>query len=190
MLQFAADVSGDEQTGNHKFMALIIATDAFVASTIKRLGTNNIHMNIIQNKQRKDFILSTIKFDGKEGIAFCVRLDRDIILAEIKNKNPKRNISRSRIMYNFNYTLMNQMREQIDSFLIKHGHELSDIILQCDSDCQDFAKNNGLCYTDQGDAHTLADIVAWANNRNKEPEGVIPLDLREEITTKMKKRFK
>ena len=62
-------------------------------------------------------------------------------------------------------------------FLIKHKCELSDVVFKCDSDCRQFIKGNGLRPANVGDAHILADIVAWANNRNVEPEGVIMLDL-------------
>ena len=41
-----------------------------------------------------------------------------------------------------------------------------------------------------GNAHRLADIVAWSNNKNKEPRGAESLDPRAWIDAELKKRFK
>ena len=65
--------------------------------------------------------------------------------------------------------------------------ELSDVVFQCDHDCVGFAKDNGLRYSKKGDMHTLSDIVAWANNKNREPKGVISMDLTTLLEVELKK---
>ena len=73
------------------------------------------------------------------------------------------------------------MYERIATFLARHNHALSDVVFQCDSDCDAIAaiiKVNGLRHDNAGNAYRLADIVAWSNNKNKEPRGVKSLDPR------------
>ena len=36
-------------------------------------------------------------------------------------------------------------------------------------------------HTDIGRAHMIADIIAWVNNKNKEPSDIVSLDLLDEI---------
>ena len=63
-------------------------------------------------------------------------------------------------------------------FLTMHDHALSDVLFQTDADCVNFLKDNGVGSTDASRAHMLSDIVAWANNRNRESlRGVISIDL-------------
>ena len=82
------------------------------------------------------------------------------------------------------------MYERIATFLARHNHALSDVVFQCDSDCCDFIKVNGLRHDNAGNAYRLADIVAWSNNKNKEPRGVKSLDPRAWMDAELKKRFK
>ena len=49
-----------------------------------------------------------------------------------------------------------------------------------------FLKDNSLCHIGAGRAHMLSDIVAWANNRNREPEGVISVNPVAGIQEKLK----
>ena len=80
--------------------------------------------------------------------------------------------------------------EKIKAFVTKHGNALSDVVFQCDSNCGRFAKDGGLNHKDADDAHMLADIVAWANNKNKEPAGAISMDLKKAIEEKPKQKLK
>ena len=106
--------------------------------------------------------------------SFCIRLDKDAIVKEISarkklgHRHPRKNIFRA-----YGCLLCKYMHERITTFLAKHNHALSDVAFQCDSDCRDFIKVNGLRHDDIGNAHGLSDIVAWSNNKNKEPEGQI-----------------
>ena len=60
--------------------------------------------------------------------------------------------------------------------MLKHNHSAQDVVFECDSDCIDIVKDGGLRYAAAGRVHDLADAVAWANNRNVEPEGVVSAD--------------
>ena len=60
---------------------------------------------------------------------------------------------------------------------------------ECDSDCVKFLKDNGLKYADAGETHMLSDIVAWANQRNNEPEGVVEINLADIIKTELETKL-
>lgn len=121
----------------------------------------------------------------------CIRLDKDAIIKRTAARkksghgHPKKNIFRA-----YDYLLCKHIREITIAFLVKHDQTLSDIVFQCYSDCRDFIKINALRHDNVGDAYMLADMVAWPNNKDKEPLGVKSLDLRVMIDAELKKRFK
>ena len=190
MLFIAVDVSGDPEYGNYKFMGLVIGTNKGIRSIIERLGNNKIHMSTIKNKKDQLKIIRQLNFDNKEIIAFCIRIEKDKVIKKIKEMKKNKNIGHQKIMRVYNHLLMYHLREKITLFLNKHNYSMSEVIFQCDSDCVNFVKDNNLRHTHAGDAHMLADIVAWGNNRNKEPKGVISIDLTKVIENEMIKALK
>lgn len=185
------DVSGSKPVGNHKFMGIVIGTQESIRCIVKNLESNQNHMNAVMDKKKQDTILSRLRFNGNENIAFCVRLDKDTIVKKISTRKkyghryPRKNIFRA-----YDYLSYKYMYERIATFLARHNHALSDVVFQCDSDCRDFIKVNGLRHDNAGNAYRLADIVAWSNNKNKEPRGVKSLDPRAWMDAELKKRFK
>ena len=185
------DVSGSKFIGNYKFMGIVIGTQESINHIVKNLEFTQIHMNAIMDKKKQDEILARLRFNGNENIAFCIRLDKDAIVKRISTrKRSGHRYSRKNIFRAYDYLLHKYMHERIVAFLAKHNHALHDVVFQCDSDCRDFIKVNGLRHDNVGNAHRLADIVAWSNNKNKEPRGVESLDPRSWIDTELKKRFK
>ena len=74
------------------------------------------------------------------------------------------------------------MRDGIASFLKPYKLEIRDVVFECDGDCEKFAKHVGLNYShSEGEAYVISDIVAWLNNRGKEPPGTISNDLRNQL---------
>ena len=90
----------------------------------------------------------------------------------------------------YNYLLLQHVREKILEFTVKHNHTLSDIVFECDADCRGFVQNNGLHHGDKDYAYILSDLVAWGNNRGREPDGVISVDVTDAIETKLRHDFK
>ena len=191
MLLAGVDVSGSKPVGNHKFMGIVIGTQESICCIDKNLESKQIHMNVVMGRKKQDAILSKLRFNGNENIAFCIRLDKDAIVKKISarkklgHRHPRKNIFRA-----YDCLLCKYIHERITIFLAKHNHALSDVAFQCDSDCRNFIKVNGLRRDDIGSAHGLADIVAWSNNKNKEPRGAESLDPRAWIDAELKKRFK
>ena len=98
-------------------------------------------------------------------------------------------ISRDRVYSAHSKILLQKLHEKFLEFLRIHNYELHKIVFGCDSDCRTFARDNGLKYADPRHAHIISDIVAWANNNELEPRGVIVMDLTHEIETELKKLF-
>ncbi len=179
------DASGSPNEGNYKFMAIVIGAKEDIDHIIQQSGYLSEHMNRIENKKNQDQIISALRFHNQTVIAFCIQIDKYRILNKINIR--KKNTSKKKILQIYNQTIFKQLREKILDFLYRHNYSLDDIVFQCDSDCKDFAKDVGLKYEERkGNAFYLSDIIAWANNKNKEPKGVMEIDLTKIIETKLK----
>ncbi len=181
------DMSGDPGMGNDKFLSIVIGTEESVDSTVKRLGSNTIHMHMVKDKKTKDDIISTLKFDSQNCIALCIRIDKTLLSKKIIDMDY---VSAKKFYQTCNYILFKQIRPKIEEFLIKYNCTIHDVTFQCDGDCMNLAKDVGLRYGAAGNVHMLADIVAWANNRCQEPDGVISIDIRDAIKRKIMKKFR
>ncbi len=180
-------MSGDSNVGNDKFLAIVIGTEESIDSTVKRLGSNTIHMHMVKDKKTKDDIISKLIFDGENCIALCIRIDKTLLLKKIKGMNYN-DIAKFHVGYN--RMLFKYIRPYIENFLIKHNCTIHDVVFQCDGDCVNLAKDIGVKHDMAGNVHMLADIVAWANNRCQEPDGVVPIDVRDAIKSRMMKNLK
>jgi len=190
MLVAGIDVSGNPQTDNYKFMGIVIGTEEKIQAAVKKTGFSMPHMNRIKSKRAQKRIVSEINFDGKESIAFCLLIDRSAVIKQAKQKRATRRYTRNRIYYVYNRAVIYHMQKKIEEFLTKHGSTVHDIVWQCDADCRYIIKENGLKYGNAGSAYHLADVVAWANNRNMEPRGVIPLDFTDRLKEVLAKTLK
>lgn len=190
MLLAGLDTSGDRLAGNRKFMGVVIGTSEGIRSAAKDLGDGLIHMSAIRDRRARNAILAKVRFDNNTTVAFCIRLDKDSIVGKIHaGKKSGHRYPKKRIMDACDYILRKHIQADAETFFAEHGHAVHEVVFQCDDDCADFVKSNGLTRGDPGDAHMLADIVAWSNNRGKELAGVKSVDIRARLETELKKRF-
>lgn len=82
---------------------------------------------------------------------------------------------------------MQEIKKYLSDFLYQHKVSVTDIVIQCDSDCDYFAKEGGLKHTRKGAAYKLSDYIAWCNNKDKTPITVKEVDFTADIPIKMKK---
>ena len=184
MLVGAMDVSGRVEKGNYMFMGIVLGTKENLDIMINNLQLNELSVHTAKQNRIRNDLISKIKFNGKENIGFCIRLDKDKIVDDVKKKVDS---SRYGAIYRrYNHLLFQFMRESISDFLVKHKTELSEISFQCDADCQGFITDNNLCSCEQESVHVLADLVAWSNNKEKTLDGVIDLDSRNWIKKELK----
>ncbi len=188
----AMDVSGNPNKGNYGFMGIVIGTRENIESMIVNLKIEQMSIKHIKSTKTREQLASRLYFDSKESIAFCLKLDKDMIINAIMKKNAKRrlNIARSKILSIYDTLLLNHIRDEIIQFLKMHNYELHRIFFECDSDCRTFAKVTGLKYKNPGRVHVLSDVIAWANNNGVEPKGVITMDLASKISKKLNQIFK
>lgn len=189
MLVAGIDYSGDPETGS-KFLGIVIGTQDAVNSVMKRLGPGPPHVSKITNKKRRTEILSRLRFDGDTIIAICIRSDADLIVGRLRKMKSGRRHQTKHIMITCDHSLYRELRDIAAPFFRKHHHDVHKVVFQCDSDCANFAKANGLARDKPGYAHRLADMVAWSNTRNMEPAGVKAVDLRTALETQLLKHFK
>ena len=158
---------------------------------IRRLGSDQIHMNMIKNRKVRDYIIHQVRFDGIECIGFCMRLEKAQTIARVKKLvGRKHRLSAEKIHNAYHFLVWRRIRDHIEEFLRHHGCEVRSIRFQCDADCRDFARDLGWQYADVGPAHSLADVVAWANSHGRDPKGTVSMDLAGHLNAEMAKRFK
>lgn len=173
------DASGNPNEGNYRYASIVLGEASKILSVVEKNNLWNIHMRHIQDRRRHKEILSKLKFDRKDMIAFCIKTERGSLISAIKSamradgqKTPHRKIFRV-----YNHQLRYNICPRLEDFLNLHRCKLADVAFQCDSDSWGFLKDNGLRHAPGREAHILSDIVAWANNRNREPWGTIKIDL-------------
>lgn len=189
MLLGGVDVSGRPGIGNYKFMSIVIGTDEKIRTMIKRVGMGLIHMNTIHDKKVREGIISKLNFDGKECIAFCYRLDLDTTIRHARSRRTK-NIRTDRMFTACYYVIWMHIQDQIKAFLQSHRCDIHNVVFQCDGDSEIFLKTVGLKRAYKGQAHSLSDAVAWANNNGKEPRGVISQNLTKVIDRQVRNMMK
>ncbi len=184
------DVSGNTQIGNYKYLGIVIGTSENINSIIKHLEYEQVLQNTY--KYNRKTLVSKLKFNNNESIAFCIRIDKKTIIDKLKNNLRKKHysISIGKLFHAYNYLILHRIRDQITEFTHKHNTSLSEINFQCDYDCKNFAKDNGLRYTKEGNAHMLSDLVAWSNNKGFEPDGVVAMDITQYLEKELRTFFK
>lgn len=182
------DVSGDPESGNHKYLGIFMGTQDGTDAIFRKLRQMQIRMNEIKHKYRRGSILGGIRFDGSECIAFCVRIDRDPILSRVKQMRRSGKASEGRLRKSYHCILFHLLKDRIGGFALRHGVPIAEVPFQCDSDCRNFIRDAGLKQDREGAAHAIADIIAWANNRGMEPPGVISVDLSSELEARLAKQ--
>ncbi|MDA7942036.1 MAG: hypothetical protein MPJ06_03690 [Nitrosopumilus sp.] len=183
------DISGSPPMTNCKYLAGVIGDSDVIDSMMENLGRENIHMSRIKNRMEKIMILEKISFNDKNIMAFCATIDRNHIIKSIRrdfNGKLRRRPTRKLTTY-YNKVLFRCLQPKLQDFFDMHGYGMTDIVFQCDSDCIDFASNNDLGWTDPGRAHSLADVVAWSNNAGFLLDGVMEMNLGEDIITQIMK---
>ena len=191
MLTGGMDVSGNQDEGQYKFMGMVIGTQDSINHIVKKAELDRYSKGGMKQTRIRQKMISKLSFDGINNVAFCVLIDRERIITKIRSsKRGKLERSGANIYRIYNNSAFYHIKNQIAAFSNRHGHGYGDIQFQCDSDCERFAKENALQYTDAGTTHTLSDLVAWANKRQKKIHGVIEIDASKRIEEDMIKLLK
>ena len=128
MLLAGVDVSGRPGIGNYKFMSIVIGTDEKIKSMMRQVGMDNIHMNTIHDEKIRNHIVSKLRFDGKQCIAFCYRIDLDTAIKNARSGR-SRNVRKGRIFTACYYVMWVRMQDQIKSFLQSYQCDIHDVCL-------------------------------------------------------------
>jgi hypothetical protein len=188
MLIGGMDVSGDKLTGNYKYLAIVIGTKESIQSQSDKISQKTTRMSQLTG-QTQNRIIKTLHFDCKNRITFCITLNRTKIIEQVKNARAvkKDRTPTGNILRTFNYVVIRKVLPQMQSYALANSMQLTEIVFECDSDCEPFAKIANVKSTKEGKAHNIADKVAWCNNKNKNLPSVIDIDFTNEIVSKMLK---
>ena len=168
-LVYAIDVSGNLESGNHKYMGIIVCTGEFHDAIVRNLGLDTIPPN--KHRIRED-VLSRVQFRGRECLALCVRIEQNNVLKKMyravpgtKNLGVQRNLSIRKNIRAYHGTVWYLIRDPIMDFLHRYRQGFEDIVFEADGDCADFLANVGLRHTAPLHAHRFADAIACAQVR-------------------------
>ena len=181
MIVAGVDVSGDPNVGNYKFLGLVMMTQDNVDAMHREMIKRKIHKKDIRSKRCRNGILDCVNFKSDENITLCIRIDRDPTINRIHQMRKSKNTQKKKILKMYHYVLFRFLKEKIEDFAIGHGVPITDVYFECDQDCLNMIRDAGLKHGEEGDAHMLADAIAWANNKGMEPQGVISEDLSERL---------
>ena len=185
------DASGDHESGNLKFMAIVIGTNEGVNALARRLGSKSIHMSDIRNPDEKNRIIGKTEFDRKNLLGLCLRLEKKRTLSKLQGNSKKQRFANRKKMSRTYHALMwRLLRDHMEQFLQPHNYEVHRLDVQCDSDCRNFVTDCGWRSTEPGLAHMLADVLTWGNSHGRELKGTISLDFSDSLYAQMLKRFK
>lgn len=186
-LLIGMDVSGDNEHTNYKFLGIVVGQHQSIMSLSQNIGKYSEHMANI-HRGRED-VIEKLVFDSTSRTAFCVKLDRKRIVEEIMNSRHvrRKKLQKGKVLRTYNYVVIQEIKKRLETIAIKDGISVTELVIQCDVDCQPFAKAGALKHTLKGVAYRISDYVAWCNNRNCTPPSVIEIDFTTDITTRMKK---
>ena len=186
------DVSGDPESGNHKFMAIVIGTNESIKALDRRLGPEQVHMSRIISRSAKYAIINKVDFDGINRMGLCICLEKNRTFSSLRDRlKCENNPVTNKKMYRTYHALMwNLIRDRVEQFLRQHNFEVHRLAFQCDDDCKFFVRDQGWGCASPGSAHGLADVLAWANRRGIEPKGAVRLDISKPLEERMFKLFK
>ena len=185
------DVSGDSESGNHKFMAIVIGTDEGVTALTRRLGPQLIHMRGERTCDEKNSIVAKAEFDRKNLMGICLRLEKKRTFSKLQEHSKKhRFTNRKKLSRTYHALVWRLLRDPVEQFLQPHNYEAHRLDIQCDADCRNFVTDCGWRSAEPGPAHALADVLAWGNSHGREPKGIVSLDFSDTLHAQMLKRFK
>ena len=187
----AMDFSGDQKSGNYKYLAIVACTEEFLNSLVSSAGLEGTGRSQADKKDRRMSILSKLDASRPGCFALCVKTDKGTILsritetAQLRKRVPKK----EDLAYTYNNTIMECIREDLDRFLKLHKQSLPEIVVEADHDCKELLKHINIQQTEEAHAHMVADTIAWSNNRGDEPPGVRSLDITTHLYNKLKIKF-
>lgn len=187
----AMDFSGNQESGNYKYLAVVACTAEFLNPIISGANLRNTVKSTASKKARRQDILAKLDAEKSGCLALCLKTDKASILsgivrmAERQKKAPK---SES-LAYAYDNAVMEGIRVDLDQFLNRHGRSLGDVKIEADHDCKDLLRHANIRQTGESYAHMIADAVAWANNRGDEPRGVKPRDITGHLYKRLKGKF-
>ena len=186
------DVSGNPESGNHKFMAIVVGTEESIAGLARRIGPRPVHMSTIRSRDAKNAIIDNISFDGSNTMGLCLHLEKKRTFARLQGgtKQNRRFANNKKLSRTYHSFVWNLARDPMERFLRLHRFEVHRLHFQCDIDCRDFVNDRGWHQACPGIAHALADVLAWGNSHGREPKGAICLDLADSLEGQMVRHFR
>ena len=191
MLFCAMDFSGDQESGNYKYLSIVVCTEDFLNRFVKDVKIRRTKGSAISKRIMRRDILSKLDA-GKSGcLILCIKTDKEAVLGEITDmaRKQRKTIRSESLAYAYDNAVMNSVMQDLDLFLRHHGTSLSEIKVEADHDCVDLLWHVGVHRIEESHTHDIADAVAWDNCRGFEPKGVKSMDITVNLSKRLKRKF-
>ncbi len=182
-----ADVSGDKRReGEQNYISFLVGTEDRINKIYRNIGIDGIHMSEM-SKQQRDHIHNNLNFKFNDILVWCFHVQRQRVEDYFINhhKLNSKKIPIINIHKNFDHHLLRSIKNDLENFVFPHRQELSDIIVQTDSDMLHAVEHWKMQRVDEGKAFELADAVVWFNQRGTPIENCKEMDLRSSIKIAM-----
>ena len=187
MLIGGTDVSGDRHGSQHNHTALIIGKEDEISRIYSNIGISPIHMSEITEQERQH-VYDNLDFSSNEIRVWCFHISRRQIENNIRERLRTRKSRKPRINIhkNFDTHWFRLFRNDLETFAAKLRTELSEIVIEADSDMVPTLKNWNINSAYKGKAYELSDAVAWFNQKEVRLGQCKIMDLRTSIEELMK----
>jgi len=187
MIIAGSDVSGNVRRGGQKrYIAFVVGTEERVNKIYKDIGLRKIHMAKLSDAQREQ-VYQRLNLQHSKILAWCFEVEKQNIIHYIFN-HPRlypKTRSKESIEKKFDYHLLRAFKNTLENFTYSHQIGLKDLTVECDSDMFYTVQYWGMKNKDRGKAYQLSDAIAWFNEKSRKIKQCIPLDLKDEIKSKM-----
>ena len=186
IIVIGTDVAGNIYDGQSRYIAIIIGTEESINNTYNKIEITKIHMASL-SKKKKQHVIQNLKFKNNDLLALCLHVKRQKIIDYIYNNDklqPKYK-PKFKIQQHFDYLLLRKIRSKIEFFANARNQEIKDITMQCDSDMNKTGGNWGMKVAAKGKAYEMADAIAWCNERKKQIDFCLDMDLAQMLKEEM-----
>jgi hypothetical protein len=187
MLIAGSDVSGNTiGGGQHRHISFLIGNEESVNKLYKDIDLKEIHMVRLDESIRQH-VLQKLDFKGSNILAWCFHVEKQHTVDYISKHerlHPKTKPKES-IFRHFDYLLLQQFKEQIESVCFAQKTTLDELTVECDSDMRFTVQNWKMKDRSRGKAYEIADAIAYFNEKDRRIKGCVDVDLRDKIRKQM-----
>ena len=190
----AMDVSGDQKSKNHKYLAVVMCTHEALNSIVKKAGLNRFRKSWAYKHNIRNSVIPHLNKENAGCLVLCVKIEKNATIDKIMERGfmrrSGRTVSNKAMNKLYHKAVIRSVEERLEKFLLAHKQEISGIKVEVDEDCRDIVTESSMSHTEKSYTHMIADATAWSNNRGGKLKGVKEVDITESLTEYLTKKIR